>query len=54
VIAVAVFIGLGAEYYSWWAWAIALPLWVVSPVLFTWIGRTIAVRLTKAGVAQAA
>jgi energy-coupling factor transport system permease protein len=54
VIAVAVFIGLGAEYYPAWAWAIALPLWVASPVLFTWIGRVIAGRLAKAGVAQAA
>jgi hypothetical protein len=27
---------------------------VGSPVLFTWIGRLIAARLTKAGVAQAA
>ena len=54
VIAVAVFIALGAEYYAWWAWAIALPLWVASPVLFTWIGRIIAARLAKAGVAQAA
>ncbi|WP_448005218.1 ECF transporter S component [Agromyces bauzanensis] len=54
VIAIAVFIGLGAEHYAWWAWAIALPLWVLSPVLFTWIGRVIAARLAKAGVAQAA
>lgn len=54
VIAAAVFIGLGAEHYAWWAWAIALPLWVLSPVLFTWIGRLIAARLAKAGVAQAA
>lgn len=54
VLAVAVFIALGAEHYAWWAWAIALPLWVASPVLFTWIGRVIAARLAKAGVAQAA
>ena len=54
VLAVAVFIGLGAEHYAWWAWAIALPLWVGSPVLFTWIGRIIAARLAKAGVAQPA
>ena len=54
IIAAAVFIGLGAEYYPVWAWAIALPLWVGSPVLFTWIGRLIAARLAKAGVAQAA
>lgn len=53
VIAAAVFIGLGAEHYAWWAWAIALPLWVLSPVLFTWIGRLIAARLAKAGIAQA-
>ncbi len=31
VLAIAVFIGLGAEHYAWWAWAIALPLWVASP-----------------------
>ena len=54
VLAIAVFIGLGAEHYAWWAWAIALPLWVGSPVLFTWIGRVIAARLAKAGVAQPA
>ena len=36
----------------WWAWAIALPLWVASPVFFTWIGRVIAARLARAGVAQ--
>lgn len=54
VIAIAVFVGLGAEHYAWWAWAIALPLWVLSPVLFTWIGRVVAARLAKAGVAQAA
>ena len=54
VLAIAVFIGLGAEHYAWWAWAIALPLWVGSPVLFTWIGRIIAARLAKAGVAQPA
>lgn len=53
VIAAAVFIGLGAEHYAWWAWAIALPLWVLSPVFFTWIGRLIAARLAKAGIAQA-
>ena len=54
VLAIAVFIGLGAEHYAWWAWAIALPLWVASPVLFTWVGRVIATRLAKAGVAQSA
>lgn len=54
VLAVGVFIALGAEHYAWWAWAIALPLWVASPVLFAWIGRVIAARLAKAGVAQAA
>ncbi|WP_173924407.1 ECF transporter S component [Agromyces sp. Marseille-P2726] len=54
VIAVAVFFALGAEYYVWWAWAIALPLWVISPVLFTWLGRLIAARLAKAGIAQSA
>jgi energy-coupling factor transport system substrate-specific component len=52
VIAVAVFIALGAEHYAWWAWAVALPLWVISPVLFTWIGRLIAARLARAGVAR--
>ena len=52
VLAIAVFIGLGAEHYAWWAWAIALPLWVASPVFFTWIGRVIAARLARAGVAQ--
>ncbi len=54
VLAVAVFIALGAEYYAWWAWAIALPLWVVSPVFFTWVGRLVAARLARAGVAQSA
>lgn len=52
VLAIGVFIGLGAEHYTAWAWAIALPLWVLSPVAFTWIGRLIAARLASAGVAQ--
>lgn len=52
VLAIAVFIGLGAEHYAPWAWAVALPLWIASPVFFTWIGRLIAARLAKAGVAQ--
>jgi energy-coupling factor transport system substrate-specific component len=53
VLAVGVFFALGAEHYTVWAWAIALPLWVLSPVLFTWIGRLIAARLSRAGVSQA-
>ena len=31
VLAVAMFIGLGAEHYAWWFWALALPLWVAQP-----------------------
>ena len=33
---------------------LALPLWVISPVLFTWVGRLIAARLARAGIAQQA
>ena len=42
VLGVAVFIALGAEYYAPVVWAIALPLYVLSPIVFTWLGRVIA------------
>ncbi|MDQ0892792.1 ECF transporter S component [Agromyces ramosus] len=52
VIAAGVFVVIGGEHFAWWAWAIALPLYAGSPVLFTWVGRVIAARLTRAGVAR--
>lgn len=52
VLAAAVFIGLGGEHYSPAVWAVALPLYVASPLLFTWIGRAIANALRRAGVAR--
>ncbi|UOE45553.1 ECF transporter S component [Agromyces larvae] len=54
VLAVGVFFALGAEHYAWWAWVIALAAWVLSPVLFIWIGRVIANALERAGVARSA
>jgi len=52
VLGVAVFIALGAEYYAPVVWAIALPLYVLSPIVFTWLGRVIAAALERAGVAR--
>ena len=43
---------LGAEHYAPWAWVLYLALFVASPVFFTWLGRVIAARLAKAGVAR--
>ncbi|WP_168209210.1 ECF transporter S component [Agromyces intestinalis] len=54
VLAIGVFFALGAEHYAWWAWVIALAAWVLSPVLFIWIGRVIARALERAGVARSA
>ncbi|MCD1569786.1 ECF transporter S component [Agromyces mediolanus] len=52
VIAVVVYLALGGEHFPAWMWAIALPLYAGSPVLFTWIGRVIALQLERAGVAR--
>ena len=51
-LAAGTFVVLGAEHYAPWTWVLYLALFVASPVFFTWIGRIIALRLAKAGVAQ--
>ena len=51
-LAAGAFLVLGAEHYAPWAWVLYLVLFVGSPVLFTWLGRVIAARLAKAGVAR--
>ena len=51
-LAVGTFVVLGAEHYAPWAWVLYLALFVASPVFFTWLGRVIAARLAKAGVAR--
>lgn len=52
-LAAGTFLLLGAEHYAPLTWVIYLALFVASPVFFTWLGRLIAVRLAKAGVAKA-
>lgn len=51
-IAAAVYFALGGEHFPLWMWGVALPLYAGSPALFTWLGRFIAARLEKAGVAR--
>lgn len=52
LLGIAVFFAMGAEHYAWWAWAVALVCWVVSPPFFVWLGRLIAKALERAGVAR--
>ncbi|MBT2516351.1 ECF transporter S component [Streptomyces sp. ISL-90] len=53
LLAAGTFVVLGPEHYAPWFWALYLALFVLSPVLFTWLGRAIAVSLSRAGVARA-
>jgi energy-coupling factor transport system substrate-specific component len=52
VLGAGVFIGIGAEKFEPWANVAYFGLFVISPILFTWLGRIIANRIDKTGVAR--
>jgi energy-coupling factor transport system substrate-specific component len=47
-----VFVGIGAEKFEPLANVVYFGLFVVSPVVFTWLGRIVAARIDKTGVAR--
>jgi energy-coupling factor transport system permease protein len=47
-----VFVFIGLEHFAGWANAVYFALFAISPVVVTWLGRIIADRLDKTGVAR--
>lgn len=52
VFGIGVFIGIGLEHVGGWLNIVYFGLFVLSPVIFTWLGRLIADRLDRTGVAK--
>ena len=52
VFAVGVYVALGLSHFAGWANLVYFSLFALSPVAMTWLGRLIADRLDKTGVAR--
>ncbi|SEB82860.1 energy-coupling factor transport system substrate-specific component [Paramicrobacterium humi] len=52
VFGAGVFIGVGLEHFAGWVNIVYFGTFVLSPVLFTWIGRLIAAGIDRTGVAR--
>ncbi|MET1051492.1 MAG: ECF transporter S component [Mycetocola sp.] len=52
IFGLGVFVGVGLDHFTGWANLIYFSLFAISPVAVTWLGRVIADRLDKTGVAR--
>lgn len=52
VLGLGVFVAIGASHFAGWVNLIYFGLFIVSPVAVTWLGRLIADRIDKTGVAR--